>query len=119
MDAGTGTPSAVPPTPPRPQDRSQVDRAYRLPALRDRRQEQDLLLDVGREQRQVHHLRDARPGQPEAPGYVREVRGLAPVEYALEVMRLDKEARHARHATGGHLLGVRSLGQVCACQGRE
>lgn len=36
----------------------------------DRLSEEDLLLDVRREQRQVHELRHPRPGQPEAADHL-------------------------------------------------
>ena len=57
-------------------DRADVFLADRVVALHSPRQEQDLLLDVGRQVEEVHDLRDPRTGHIAEPGQVSElVRG--------------------------------------------
>ena len=40
----------------------------RIPPLLDSRQKQDVLLEIGRQMKQAHNLRDARPADLAEPG---------------------------------------------------
>ncbi len=69
--------------------------------------EKNLLLNLRRDQRQVHDLRDSRPRQPGQPGDLGVVLHDAIPDEALEVMTEDEEEGDPRRAGGRHgLLGV-------------
>ncbi len=64
----------------------------------DGREVQDLLLDVRREERVVHDLRDAGAREPELAREVGEVARHALVDHPLEPVRLGEQARDARES---------------------
>ena len=77
-------------------DGSDVPLADRVAALHGPGQEQDLLLDVGRQVEEVHDLGDAGPGHVTQPGEIRVVPHLPAADDAVELDGQSHEARDPR-----------------------
>src|SRR5262249_8816161 len=95
-------------------DRLEVAELDGIASLSDTGQEEDGLLDVRREHRQVHDLAQPCPGNTSPAGQIGVVADRAFSEEPLEAMRQRQQTGYTRNAAGGERLGSRPFGQLNA-----
>ena len=93
------------------QNLSSVPLRDRIATFDGRRQEEELLLDVGSEQKQVHDLDGPGVGNVPRFGDLSKAADLGLIEHGLAVVRKSQQPAHARNwADGGGIGGRRRFG---------